>query len=116
VIAHIVLFRPRTDLSSADAALLIDAFNRAVSLIPAVRAARVGPRLSVGAEYERLPQPDFGYVAVIEFDDLAGLRSYLEHPAHVEIGRRFWEASEEQQVYDFEIAGSLDAGAATRDF
>ena len=116
MIAHVVLFRPRPDLSTSDTRNLIEAFARAVSLIPAVRSTRVGRRARIGAAYESMPQPDLPYIAIVEFEDVAGLRAYLEHPAHVEIGRRFWEASAEQQVYDFALENSLDAAAWTQDF
>ena len=116
MIAHVVLFRPRPDLGADDTRALIDAFARAVSLIPSVRSTRVGRRLRLGVTYEALPQPDLPYIAIVEFDDVAGLRSYLEHPAHAEIGRRFWEASAEQQVYDFELENGLDTTKWTQDF
>jgi hypothetical protein len=116
VIAHIVLFRPRPDLGADDARALIDALSRAVSLISGVRSTRIGRRARLGVAYEQMPQPDLPYIAIVEFDDLAGLRKYLEHPAHTEIGRRFWEASAEQQVYDFEMETSLDAAAWSQDF
>jgi hypothetical protein len=116
VIAHLVLFRPRPDLDGDETRALIDAFVRAVSLIPSVRSTRVGRRARLGAGYEQLPQPDLTYLAIVEFDDEAGLRAYLEHPAHVEIGRRFWEASAQQQVYDFELAAGVDAHLLSQDF
>jgi hypothetical protein len=108
VIVHLVLFRPRADLGPADAAGLIDAFTHAVASIPSVRSSRVGRRAKLGVQYEQLPQPDLTYFALIEFDDLVGLKAYLEHPAHVEIGRRFFEASEAQLVYDFDCEGVIE--------
>ena len=116
MIAHIVLFRPKPDLGADETRELIDAFSRAVSLIPTVRSARVGRRIRLGVTYEALPQPDLSYLAIVEFDDVAGLHAYLEHPAHIEIGRRFWDASAEQQVYDVEVEDHLDASKWTQDF
>ena len=72
--------------------------------------------VGAGAAYEQMPQPDLSYLAIVEFDDVAGLRAYLEHPAHAEIGRRFWEASAEQLVYDFEIKDVLEVAEWTQDF
>jgi len=111
VIIHVVLFRPRADLGSADATLLIEAFNHALTSIPSVRSSRVGRRTKLGTQYEQLPQPDLTYVALIEFDDRAGLAAYLEHPAHTEIGRRFFEASETQLIYDFDTEGVIEGAA-----
>jgi hypothetical protein len=103
VFAHIVLFRPRPDLNPADLAGLIDEFTRRVAEIPSVRLTRVGRRTLIGVAYEQLPQPDLSHIAILEFDDRAGLQAYLTAPAHDEIGRRFWEVSAEQLVYDFEL-------------
>jgi hypothetical protein len=103
VFAHVVLFRPRPHLDPADVARLVDEFTRRVGEIPSVRRTRVGRRALIGAAYEQLPQPDLSHVAILEFDDRAGLQAYLTAPAHDEIGRRFWEVSEEQLVYDFEL-------------
>jgi hypothetical protein len=109
MLAHVVLFKPKADLPAADARLLVDALDRAIREIPSVRRARVGARNTFGVQYEQLPQPDFPYIAVIEFDDRAGLEAYLGHPAHVELARRFWASLEATLVYDFEMESSADA-------
>lgn len=103
MVAHLVLFRPRRDIEPADTQRLIDLFLQRVTAMPSVRRARVGRRVLIEAAYEQLPQPDLPYMAILEFDDLAGLRAYLTAPEHEEIGRRFWESSEEQLIYDFEL-------------
>jgi len=106
VIAHVVLFRPRRDLSAADATQLIESFDRALRAIPSIRRARVGHRTRIGAQYEQLPQADLPYAAVIEFDDVAGLKAYLEHGEHAEVGQRFFASAEETLVIDFEMEAS----------
>ena len=103
MVAHVVLFRPRADLPQDDALVLLDVFARAVRAIPAVRSARIGRRLRIGAQYEQLPQPDFPYLAVIEFADEAALQEYLNHPAHEEVATRFWSILEATQVFDYEL-------------
>ena len=40
---------------------------------------------------------------MIEFDTEEALRTYLDHPAHAELGRRFYEFSEAALVHDFEM-------------
>ena len=105
MVAHIVLMKPRADLSAADRQALIAAFDRAVREIPTVRNVRVGRRITHGAGYE-LRVPDAAdYVVVIDFDDLDGLRRYLRHPAHEELGARFGESLSSALVYDFEVGG-----------
>jgi hypothetical protein len=54
---------------------------------------------------------DYEYAAVLEFDDVAGLKGYLEHPAHDEVGRRLFESIEAALVYDFEMMTGADGFA-----
>ncbi len=103
MLAHVVLFTPRVDLSPSERAAVFSAFERAITEIPSVRRVRVGRRVTFGAGYELGAAPDApALLAVIEFDDLAGLQSYLQHPAHEELGRRFTESTAAGFVYDFE--------------
>jgi hypothetical protein len=46
---------------------------------------------------------DYTYAAVLEFDDLDGLKSYLNHPDHNRLAMLFFEAFEEALMYDFEL-------------
>ena len=108
MITHIVLFRPRADLSPAARAALADALTAAVRAIPSVRRARVGRRVLHGRPYEQLMRVDYTHAAVLEFDDVAGLQAYLQHPAHERLATQFFEAFEEALMYDFE----LDEGEA----
>ncbi|MGE0447000.1 MAG: Dabb family protein [Vicinamibacterales bacterium] len=106
MLSHVVLFRPKPDLSADDAQRFVVALERALTSVPSVRRATVGRRARIGAQYEQLPQPDFPYIAVIEFDDRAGLEAYLGHPAHDELSQRFWASLEATQIYDFEMEDS----------
>jgi stress responsive alpha/beta barrel protein len=111
MVSHVVLMQPRRDLSAGDRAQFVDAFERAIGLIPSVRGVRIGRRLRHGAGYEAgAPVADF--VAVIDFDDLAGLQAYLRHPAHDDLGARFGQSLNVAMVYDFEVGGleALRAG------
>jgi hypothetical protein len=82
---------------------LIAAWERALREIPFIRRARVGRRITHGRDYEQLMRTDYEYGAVLDFDDVHGLKAYLEHPAHEEIGKRFFDAIEETLVYDFDV-------------
>jgi len=101
-----VVMKPRADLSPAEQAALIDAFERAVRDIPTVRGVRVGRRVLHGAGYEQLAPDAADYLAVIDFDDLAGLQAYLRHPAHEALGARFNQSLQSAWVYDFEVGGA----------
>jgi hypothetical protein len=111
---HVVLMKPRPDLSSAARTAFVDAFKRAAGEIPAVRGVRVGKRVTHGAGYERGMPDAADYIAIIKFDDVAGVQTYLRHPAHAELGARFGQAFSSAWVYDFEMGeaglASLDAG------
>jgi hypothetical protein len=95
---------PREDLSLDERSAFIDAFERAIREIPTVKAVRVGQRVTHGAGYERLA-PGADYLAVIDFEDLADLQTYLRHPAHEELGVRFGQSLRSALVYDFEVGG-----------
>lgn len=104
-----MLFRPRPDLSPLEAADLLTAFQDAVAGIPSIRRAQVGRRLQIGRAYEQMMRVDYPYVAVLEFDNEAGLRDYLDHPAHQDIGGAVFAAAADILVYDFET--TADSGA-----
>ena len=104
MVSHLVLMKPRPDLSADDRQAFVDAFDRAIREIPTVRNVRIGRRVTFGAGYEQ-SAPDLDYVAVIDFDDLAGLQTYLRHPAHHELGARFGQSLSSALVYDFEVGG-----------
>jgi hypothetical protein len=100
---HLVLVKPRPDLSSGERHALVDAFERACRDIPTIREVRVGRRVTHGARYETSMPDTAGYVIALAFDDLAGLQTYLGHPAHEELGARFNLSLSASLVYDFEI-------------
>ena len=105
MIAHLVLLKPRTDLSADDRHALVDAFDRAIREIPSVRGVRIGRRVAIGASYETAASDQVEFIAVVDFDDVEGLRAYLQHPAHAELGRRFGTSLSAAAVYDFEVGG-----------
>jgi len=109
VIIHLVLFKPRTDLSESGRRDLADALTRALLEIPSIRRARVGRRVTHGRPYELLMRVNYEFAAVLEFDDTAGLKTYLEHPAHEALASRFFEAFEEALMYDYDLNEGADA-------
>jgi hypothetical protein len=103
MIVHVVLFRPRGDLSPVARDALAAAFETALRDIPSIRRARVGRRFLHGRSYEALMPIDYQYAAVLEFDDAAGLTAYLEHPAHAQLASQFFSAFEHALMYDFDL-------------
>ncbi len=103
MILHVVLFRPRKDLSTDARRGLADALSRAIDEIIAIKRARIGRRRTHGRGYEQLMREDYTHAAILEFEDLVGLRAYLEHPAHDDLGARFFECFEQALMYDFDV-------------
>lgn len=103
MVTHVVLFRPRANLDDGQRRGLAAAFTKAIREIPSVRRARIGRRVTHGRGYESLMRVDYPYIALLEFDDVAGLESYLAHPAHEELGRKFFEMFEEALMYDYDV-------------
>ena len=56
-----------------------------------------------GRPYEQLMRVNYEYAAVLEFDDVEGLKAYLNHPAHEVLGTMFFESFQEALMYDFEL-------------
>ena len=104
MVTHVVLMKPRADLSAADRDAFVAAFERAVREIADIRGVRIGRRVTFGAGYEAAA-PDMDYAAMIDFDDLASLQAYLRLPAHAELGTRFGQSLSGALVYDFEVGG-----------
>lgn len=97
--------KPRANLTAAEREAFVAALERAVREIASVRNVRVGTRVVHGAGYEALVPDAADYIAVIDFDDLEGLQAYLRHPAHEELGKRFYESLSSGLAYDFDIGG-----------
>lgn len=110
MVLHLVLFEPRAGLADATARALVSAIEDAAHAIPSVRRFEVGRRLPDGPAYLVGSPPALSFVAAVLVDDRAGLRDYLEHPAHVALGRLFNETLSSAFVYDFEVE---DAGSGT---
>jgi Stress responsive A/B Barrel Domain len=108
---HLVLMKPRPDLSGAARHALLDAFEHACRDIPTIREIRVGRRLRHGARYETGMPDTADYVIALAFDDLAGLQTYLAHPAHDELGALFNQSLSSALVYDFEVGGMAELGS-----
>lgn len=103
VVVHLVLFRPRIDLSESARTTLEDALSTVLRDIPTIRRVRIGHRVSVGRGYEALMRADYSHAAILEFDDVSGLRMYLDHPSHRQLAERFFESFEEALFYDYEM-------------
>ncbi len=104
MIAHVVLFSPKPDLSPADRRAFIAALSLASSDIPSIRHFRVGRRVKHGLPgYEQMMREDYEFAAIIEFDDVAALKTYLAHPSHVALGEHFGRSASKSLAYDYAL-------------
>jgi hypothetical protein len=108
MILHIVLVKPRADLSAGDRQAFVKAFKAALSEIPSVQSVRLGTRVRHGAGYEHDMPDAADFMAIIEFKDLSGLQTYLTHPTHHDLGKAFGESLSASLVYDFDASEGLD--------
>jgi hypothetical protein len=104
---HLVLMKPRGDLSAADRQALLDAFDRAIREIPTVREVRIGRRVRHGAAYETAAPDSADFMVSIGFENLSGLQTYLGHPVHEELAARFYQSLSSALIYDFELDRTL---------
>ena len=102
---HVVLFRPRPDISDEERDGLLEAMRVAARDIPAVRRFRIGTHIVEPVPYVISGFPSFPWMALLEFDDEMGLRSYLAHPLHRDLGARFNATAEAAMIYDFTVRG-----------
>ncbi len=104
MIAHLILFKPKHNLTDAERRTVLDGLRAAAAGIPSIRRMRVGRRIRHGRPgYEQLMREDFEYVVIVEFEDVAGLTAYLAHPQHAAIGQHFTQSSAAALAYDYEL-------------
>lgn len=102
MISHIVLFRPKANLSTAERQTLIEALEGAVAGIPSIKRARFGKRLLLNRPgYETQMAEHYEYLAIFDFETEADLRAYLDHPAHLDLGKLLFTSAEAVLAYDF---------------
>ena len=105
MVLHVVLFRPRKDITDADRQAMFAAIDAAAREIPEVRMFHVGRRITHGANYEQFVTENYPFVAVIGFDDLDGLKAYLTHPKHEQLGELFYRLQEAALAFDYDESG-----------
>jgi hypothetical protein len=104
MITHVILFKPKPELTDAERQAVIDDMKAAASGIPSIRRLRVGRRVRLGRPgYEQFMREDFEFVVIIDFDDVAGLTAYLDHPRHAAIGAHFVQSSAAALAYDYDV-------------
>jgi hypothetical protein len=112
VIAHIVLFEPKPELTEGERRQFLATLRTAVSRIPEIKTARVGRTLS----FLQMPENIIGlktysFAAILEFEDAANLQGYLQHPEHNPVREAFWKACSATLIVDVAV-GDVELGSA----
>jgi hypothetical protein len=113
MIAHVVLLQPKPELTEAERADALETIRRSAAALTDVRRVGLGRRIRHGLPgYEQLMPQDFEFALLVEVDDLAALKRYLQAPAHVALGHLFYTATRAALAYDYEIDDLLRPSAS----
>ncbi|HVL94118.1 MAG TPA: Dabb family protein [Acidimicrobiales bacterium] len=96
MLRHTVVFRWRLGIPSGDVDEVTAALRRLPSTIPELRAYHVGRDAG-------LTGGNWDFAVVADFDDAAGWRAYLDHPAHQEALARIRAMAEERAAVQYEF-------------
>lgn len=111
MITHVVLFRPLASFGPDELQAVFETVVNGIRRCPTVRAFRIGRRILHGrAGYEQGMREDYQYLLILDFDDVQGLTSYLDHPEHVKLGSLFSGASASALAYDYDLLPVDSAG------
>jgi hypothetical protein len=112
MIAHVILFKPKPELTSPERAGILRTLTSAARDIPGVRRFRVGRRIRHGLPgYEQGMREDFEFVVIIEVESVDALKTYLMHPSHAAFGSHFTRSAAAALAYDYELVDAADAGS-----
>jgi hypothetical protein len=108
VITHLVVFRPKDSVGPAQRNLLVETLRTALQTIPSIRRVQFGQRVLVNRPYEQLMTTNYEFAALLAFDDLDGLRAYLDHPAHASLAAAFFTTVQDALMYDFDLRDGVE--------
>jgi hypothetical protein len=101
MIVHLVLFNPKPEASPESLRSFARTIHESCRRIPSIERVRIGRKTTFDAGYARsFGDQTYRYVAILEFGDEDGLKQYLTHPLHAELGRMFWENCESTVVVE----------------
>ena len=82
MIAHVVLFRPKPQLTADERSAFVATLEHALNNIAVIKRSRVGRRITIGRQYDLQNADDYPFAAILEFENEIDLRAYLDHSAH----------------------------------
>lgn len=98
-LVHVVLLKVKADSSSGETQALIDDATAQLAKIKGVRGLWAGKPAAKGTPDAA---SDYTVALVLAFDDAAGLKAYLNDPAHTKFADKHLKLWETPRVYDFE--------------
>lgn len=105
MIAHIVLFTPKAELTEAERRSFAKSVAATLRQITSIQRATVGRHIDVDPGYKRtFGDKTYQFAAVLEFSDRAALVDYLRNPLHEDLGRLFWETCAASVICEVESA------------
>ena len=108
MVAHIVLFNPKSELTAEQRQSFAQSVRDSVRRIGRIQRAMIGRAVAVAPQYDRtFGDKTYEYAAVLEFERAEDLLDYLNHPVHRELGRLFWENCGSAVVMEAELADAL---------
>ena len=109
MIAHIVLFSPRPELTPEQRRSLAITIRDTFAAIQVISRASIGRAVDLDPGYERIMgNKTYEFAAVLEFKSSDDLLTYLRDPRHGAIGKMFWELCERAVVIEVEMLRSDD--------
>jgi len=113
LIAHVVLFNEKSELTTEQRQSFAQLFQDTVRAVPSVSRATIGRSVALDPGYAReFGDKTYRFAAVVEFSEKDGLLAYLNHPLHHELGRLFWEYCESTVVLELETIDALSGDVA----
>jgi hypothetical protein len=104
VIAHIVLFEPKSAIPAPSKKEFLEEIRSVTRNIPHIKQARIGKTISFGVTPEnKMGQKAYQYAAVFEFETLEDFEAYLVHPSHDRLRSIFWDLCEASLITDVEL-------------
>ena len=97
MIHHTVLLRWKPTTTPETRRHLAGKLVALQGVIPEIRAITTGANLDPGSAH------DWPFVLEVQVDDLAALKRYIDHPAHIAVAKELRDARDARLAIDLEV-------------
>ena len=111
MIAHVVLFEPKSSTPTAERRQLLAEIRSVARNIPCIALARIGRTVYLGLMPEIIGRPTYQYAAIFEFATREDLATYLAHPVHDKLRTLFWDLCQATLIADVELVDPSSSDA-----